>query len=274
MQVFDGSVWTTRYEGRVERQAGRPAMFRWLFARPDPLVRPGDAAVASYLGLRRNKLLRVVSRDGGHVLDGELDLNGMSGGPVRFRVRVVRRLTFTEAKAKGLFVPPKGRLVKDLRESRAGTHPQFSEPAYWFGGHLGQARGAAALDSWRGDVIPSASAVVYTTVYRLPASVASPVAISSRVRTYPGLGEMPPSDIWVECYPRRPGVPVPSATGKREVAVVKSGERVTLTIVDYTKMKLAGVQAQIVLTDAYCRVEGLVPPAVFRRALAKFGPVE
>jgi hypothetical protein len=54
-QVFDGSVWTTRYEGRVERQAGRPAMFRWVFARPDPLMRPGDAAVASYLGLRRNK---------------------------------------------------------------------------------------------------------------------------------------------------------------------------------------------------------------------------
>jgi hypothetical protein len=99
VQVFDGSAWTTRHEGRLERQAGRPAMFRWLFARPDPLSRPGAAAVDSFLGQRRSKLLRVVSGDGGRVLDGEVKLEGSYGGLVRFRVRVVRRLTFGAAGA-------------------------------------------------------------------------------------------------------------------------------------------------------------------------------
>jgi len=84
VQVFDGSAWTTRYEGRVERQAGRPAMFRWLFARLDPLSRPGAAAVDSFLGLRRSKLLRVVSRDGGHVLDGEVKLEECTEGQCAF----------------------------------------------------------------------------------------------------------------------------------------------------------------------------------------------
>jgi hypothetical protein len=273
LQVFDGSAWTSRYEGRVERQAGRPAMFRWIFARPDPFTRPGAAAVDSFLGLRHSKLLHVVSRDGGHLLDGEAKLDAAAGGPVRFRVRVVRRLTLTQAKREGLFAPQKGRLVKDLRESKAGTRSQFSEPAYWFGGNLGRARAIATLEDWRGDVAPGASSVEYTTVYRLPPSVASPVAISSHIRAYPGLGDTPPSDIRVDCFPRRPGVPVPSATGKHEVAVVKSGKRVALTIIGYTQMRLAGVQAQIVLADAFCQVRGLVSPAVFRSALKEFGPV-
>jgi hypothetical protein len=75
-------------------------------------------------------------------------------------------------------------------------------------------------------------------------------------------------------FPRRPGVPVPTAIGKHEDAVVKSGVRVTLTIANYTQTKLAGVQAQIVLADGFCQVRGLVSPAVFRSALKEFGPVK
>jgi hypothetical protein len=276
-QVFDGSAWTSGYEGRLDRQAGRPAMFRWLFARPDLLGRPGVAAVDSFLGLRHSKLLRVVSRDGGHSLDGDVKLEGTAGGPVRFRVRVIRRLTVAKAMENGLFAAPKGKLVKDLRESKAGTPPQFSEPAYWFGGHLGQARAVATLDDWRwpGDVAPGASFVRYVTIYRLPASVASSIDISTHLRAYPGLGNTPPSDIRVDCSPRRPGVPVPTAVGKHEEAVVKNGERVSLTIAGYTTYKkLAGVQAQIVLGDSFCEVQGLVSPAVFRGALKEFGPVK
>jgi hypothetical protein len=272
-QVFDGSAWTSRYEGRLERQAGRPAMFRWIFARPDPFTRPGAAAVDSFLGLRHSKLLHVVSRDRGHLLDGEMKLGATAGRHVRFRVRVVRRLTLKRPRRDGLFAAPKGRLAKDLRESKAGTRPQFSEPAYWFGRKLGRARAIATLDDWRGDVTAGGNSVEYTTVYRLPASVASPVAISSHIPAYPGLGETPPGDIRVDCFPRRRGVPVPSATGKHEVAVVKSGQRAALRIIGYTQGRLAGVQAQIVLTDAFCQVRGLVSPPAFRSALKEFGPV-
>ena len=87
-QVFDGSSWWSEYEGRVERQSGPPAMFRWLFDRSRPLfAKPGlgTAAVDSLLGRRRSKLLVVRSRDGGRVIEGEFKLDGLAQGPARFR---------------------------------------------------------------------------------------------------------------------------------------------------------------------------------------------
>jgi hypothetical protein len=275
-QVFDGSSWWSEYEGRVERQSGPPAMFRWLFDRSRPLfAKPGlgTAAVDSLLGRRRSKLLVVRSRDGGRVIEGEFKLDGLAQGPARFRVRLVRRLALSEAKRRGLFAPPAGRFVRDLRVSRPGTPPQFGEPAYWFGPKLGRARAVATLDTWRGDHAPGTSAAGYTTVYRLPPSIASPVPISTHLPAYPGLGDKPPSDIWVECYPRRPGVAVPKGIGKHETAVIESGERVPLTIQGYTRGDDTGFQAVIVLEDAFCNANGLVSSAVFRSALDSFRPV-
>ena len=275
VQVFDGSTWSSEYEGKVERQSGRPAMFRWLFGRGGPFARPGFglAAVDSYLGLKRSKLLRVSAREGGHLLDVKAKLEGIAEQPVRFRVEIVHKLTLPEAKQKGVFAPPRGRLVKDLRESRPGTRPQFSEPAYWFGRQLGKARAVATLENWLGEHAPGTSGVFYTTVYRLPASVASAVSVSSHRRAYPGLGEKPPSDIWVECRPRTPGVDVPKGVGRREVAIIKTGERAALTIYGYRQGKRAGFQAVIVLRKAFCDAQGLIAPDVFRRALARFRPV-
>jgi hypothetical protein len=275
VQVFDGRVWSSSYDGDVERQSGRPAMFRWLFVRSSPLAKPGFGlnAVDSFLGLNRSKQLHVVSPDGGHTLDAVASLGAAFGGSVRFRVVAVRRLTPAQARRTGLFKPPIGRLAKDLRESRAGTRPQFGEPGYWFGSRLGRARAVATLDSWRLEHAPGTSSADYMTVYRLPVSVASAVPSSSRVPAYPGLGDQPPSDVWVECHARTRGVTVPTGVGKRVSAVIKTGERAKVTTAVYTQGGRAGTQAVIVLRDAFCDVRGLVAPAAFRRALAAFGPV-
>ena len=267
LQVFDGSVWTQRYEDELERQTGRPAMFRWIFSRPDPLGRPGVAAVDVALGLRHSRFLQV--RRHGRSLDGELQL-GEGHGRLRFHVDLVGEQPLSAARRKGLFAEPRGRLTHDSREAQAGTPPTLGEPGYWFGPRLGQARAAATIERGSRAVAPGAPRGAYMTIYRLPRSVASPVSLTTHAPTYPGLGEMPASDIWVECFARRNAVRVPTPSGRHFRVTVGSRERAAVTVTAYRRGELAATQAMIVLPDAFCHVDGPVPPRVFKRALHGF----
>lgn len=267
---FDGSSWTTVADGSLERQSGPPALFRWLFAVPKPLSRPGVAAVDVYLGLRRSKAMHVVSQLGGRVLRVEARYPGTT---IKYRVSIVGRVSLAKAKAQGRFSALPGRLDKDTRAASAGTAPKYAEPAYWFGPMLGRARGAGILERWQREVAPGLSAVDYTTIYRLPRSVASPVPLGDTRTAYPGLGNKPASDISLTCYPRRPGVPVPTAVGTTEQAVIATGERATVKLYSYKQGPLPATQAQIVVHDAFCSLQGPIAPSAFRAALSSFAPV-
>jgi hypothetical protein len=109
------------------------------------------------------------------------------------------------------------------------------------------------------------------SIYRLPRSIASPVSLTTHAVTYPGLGEKPASDIWVECSALRSPMPTPS--GRHFGLTLRNGERAAVTLSDFRQGARAATQALIVLPTGICTIEGAIAPAVFKRALEHFQPV-
>jgi hypothetical protein len=170
------------------------------------------------------------------------------------------------------FAPLHGKLVGAFAQSPPGTPPHFGEGAYWFGPALGAARAKTLLEHWGLDwerFPPERQLTQYETVYRLPPSALPAELANERRSNYPGLGEKPPSEVWVTCEPRQRGFLPAVGRGTRPRALrLATGERAQLYSGGFVLHGREGVTSVIVVGRTVCIVDGLVPPAQFR-ALAR-----
>jgi hypothetical protein len=279
VDVYDGSTIARRTNAGVFRIEGERAMLRYVVSRPMLFEEPAIVAVASYLGRQHIPSLVVRAHNGGRSFDA--DFHYVDEGVdthIRYRVDVRSRLSEREARSRGLLRPPSGATVGIFKQSPAGTHPHFGERAYWFGPRLGPARAVTALERRGGDpFMLSASrfgTADYTTMYRLPkTSLPTGLTVKTRGR-YPGLNNMLPVDLRLQCQAKQDGFLPGLAPGTKGTSVrLQSGEHSTLYLSEYRQGDRVGVMADIVVGKTICFISGLLSPSDLRRLAPTLRPL-
>jgi hypothetical protein len=151
--VYDGSAVSRRSWDGLFRIEGERAMLRSLMAHLNLLEEPGVYVADRYLHRGSEPDFRITPHDGGRWFDVDWHWQDENNFDTRVHltVRVKSRITAADAKRRGVFAHPTGKVVGILKQSPAGTRPHFGGRAYWFGPTLGAARAVTVLERFGGD---------------------------------------------------------------------------------------------------------------------------
>jgi hypothetical protein len=268
LAVYDGSAVSRRNWDGLFRIEGERAMLRSLMTHLNLLEEPGVYVADRYLRKGSEPDFRITAHDDGRRFDVDWHWKGENGFDthVHLTVRVNSRITAADAKRRGIFVHPTGKVVGILKQSPPGTRPHFGERPYWFGPTLGAARAVTVIERSGGDAIEATRqgrGQSYMTVYRLPRTG---LWTWARSITYPGFSHQP-YDVWVDCRPARISF-LPGRT-----ITLRNGQHARLKFEEYQQANRRGVFAEILAGKTVCLVNGLISPPQFERLVTTLRPL-